>query len=193
MKKMSFVYILIVVVAVILIVFPFSTSARGGCCSSHGGVDCEAGRDQDGSVICKDGWRDSSCSYDEVSKCSFPSESGLINKSKSSENNTNASTNSKAKSISFEFGADKLAVLSFGILLYIISKSKKSKSDPQLSVAISETNRSNGLTNHRSNTYSYYGRCPKCGGKLLYKRGKYGAFIGCENYKDFGCDYTRNI
>ena len=24
--------------------------------------------------------------------------------------------------------------------------------------------------------------CPKCGNKLIYRRGKYGPFIGCTNY-----------
>lgn len=34
-----------------------------GACSSHDGVDCAAGPDSDGSVICNDGWRDSSVDY----------------------------------------------------------------------------------------------------------------------------------
>ena len=34
-----------------------------GACSSHGGVYCPAGPDDDGSVICQDGWRNSSVSY----------------------------------------------------------------------------------------------------------------------------------
>lgn len=32
--------------------------------------------------------------------------------------------------------------------------------------------------------------CPKCGGQLVQKKGKYGAFIGCSNYPE--CKYTRN-
>jgi len=34
-----------------------------GACGSHGGVDCPAGPDSDGSVICNDGYRDSSIKY----------------------------------------------------------------------------------------------------------------------------------
>lgn len=34
-----------------------------GACSHHNGVNCSAGADDDGSVICNDGWRDSSVSY----------------------------------------------------------------------------------------------------------------------------------
>ena len=34
-------------------------------------------------------------------------------------------------------------------------------------------------------------KCPKCGGKTVYKRGKFGKFIGCENYPD--CDHTAQI
>jgi len=33
--------------------------------------------------------------------------------------------------------------------------------------------------------------CPKCGGKLLEKTGKYGLFYGCANYPK--CEYTENI
>jgi len=33
--------------------------------------------------------------------------------------------------------------------------------------------------------------CPLCKGKLVQKNGKYGKFIGCENYPN--CKYTRNI
>mgnify|MGYP000031919201 CR=1 FL=1 len=34
--------------------------------------------------------------------------------------------------------------------------------------------------------------CPLCGGKLVYRNGKYGAFYGCSNCK-FGCRYTEQI
>lgn len=33
--------------------------------------------------------------------------------------------------------------------------------------------------------------CPKCGGKLLYKNGRNGQFIGCENFPE--CKHTENI
>jgi hypothetical protein len=44
--------------------------AASGACSSHGGVDCSAGADYDGSVICNDGWRGSSVSYSSMVMCS---------------------------------------------------------------------------------------------------------------------------
>lgn len=37
--------------------------SKQGACSSHQGVNCSAGRDKDGSVICNDGWRDSTVQY----------------------------------------------------------------------------------------------------------------------------------
>lgn len=43
--------------------------ATSGACSWHGGVNCAAGPDWDGSVICNDGWRDSSVSYSSMAKC----------------------------------------------------------------------------------------------------------------------------
>lgn len=33
--------------------------------------------------------------------------------------------------------------------------------------------------------------CPKCGGKLIKRRGKYGDFVGCSNYPK--CKYTRKV
>ena len=35
------------------------------------------------------------------------------------------------------------------------------------------------------------GRCPKCGGKLVLREGRYGRFYGCSNYPK--CNYTLNI
>ena len=34
-------------------------------------------------------------------------------------------------------------------------------------------------------------KCPRCGGQLQIKNGRYGKFIGCKNYPY--CQYTRNI
>jgi hypothetical protein len=47
-------------------VFAFATS---GACSGHGGVSCSAGSDNDGSVICNDGWRNSSVQYSSMVMC----------------------------------------------------------------------------------------------------------------------------
>ncbi len=35
--------------------------------------------------------------------------------------------------------------------------------------------------------------CPMCGGHLVRKKGPYGEFFGCSNYKTNGCRYKRNI
>lgn len=43
--------------------------AASGACSGHGGVSCGAGPDSDGSVICVDGWENSSVSYSSMVKC----------------------------------------------------------------------------------------------------------------------------
>ena len=34
-------------------------------------------------------------------------------------------------------------------------------------------------------------RCPRFGGSLRYKTGKFGRFQGCSNYPS--CEYTRNV
>jgi hypothetical protein len=49
--------------------FALPALATSGACSSHGGVDCSAGPDSDGSVICVDGWLNSSVSYSSMKKC----------------------------------------------------------------------------------------------------------------------------
>lgn len=51
--------------------FNFSSyiSARSGCCSGHDGVNCGAGSQGNGKVICNDGWRGSSCLYSEMAMC----------------------------------------------------------------------------------------------------------------------------
>ncbi len=47
--------------------------ATSGACSGHGGVSCSAGSDSDGSVICSDGWRNSSVAYSSMRECSVTS------------------------------------------------------------------------------------------------------------------------
>lgn len=37
------------------------------------------------------------------------------------------------------------------------------------------------------------GVCPRCGGKLVRRKGKFGEFYGCSNYYSKGCRYTLNI
>lgn len=44
--------------------------ATSGACSWHGGVNCSAGSDSDSSVICNDGWRDSTVPYSFTAECS---------------------------------------------------------------------------------------------------------------------------
>lgn len=43
--------------------------ATSGACSNHGGVYCSRGPDSDGSVVCNDGWKDSSVGYYEMKEC----------------------------------------------------------------------------------------------------------------------------
>lgn len=43
--------------------------ATSGCCSGHSGVNCAAGAQGNGHVICNDGWTGSSCSYASMVMC----------------------------------------------------------------------------------------------------------------------------
>lgn len=49
--------------------WPVYSFATSGACSGHGGVSCSSGSDYDGSVICNDGWRNSSVSYSSMVMC----------------------------------------------------------------------------------------------------------------------------
>ena len=57
----------------ILLALPFLSVdlvyATEGSCSWHGGVNCNAGPDLDGSEICKDGWRDSTVNFANSVEC----------------------------------------------------------------------------------------------------------------------------
>lgn len=35
--------------------------------------------------------------------------------------------------------------------------------------------------------------CPICGGRLEMKKGPYGEFYGCSNYKITGCTFKRKV
>jgi hypothetical protein len=59
----------IILCLVVMILGSSQAYARSGACSGHGGVNCAAGSDYDGSVICSDGWRNSSVSYSSMVKC----------------------------------------------------------------------------------------------------------------------------
>lgn len=66
MKKVLFAFL----GALLFLVFSVPVFATSGACSGHGGVNCAAGPDSDGSVICNDGWTGSSVSYSSMSSCS---------------------------------------------------------------------------------------------------------------------------
>lgn len=51
------------------LVLPIHSFAKSGCCSGHSGVNCAAGAQSNGNVICNDGWRGSSCSYSGMVMC----------------------------------------------------------------------------------------------------------------------------
>lgn len=54
----------------LLLIFSLITiQAKSGCCSYHEGVCCECGAQSDGRVICNDGWKGSSCYYNEMEMC----------------------------------------------------------------------------------------------------------------------------
>lgn len=59
----------IIFLSIFLLFFPIFTWAKSGCCSGHNGVNCAAGPQGNGNVICNDGWTGSSCLYSEMIMC----------------------------------------------------------------------------------------------------------------------------
>ncbi len=51
------------------IVCSIPIAVAAGACSGHEGVNCAAGADSDGSVICTDGWKGSSVQFSNVDEC----------------------------------------------------------------------------------------------------------------------------
>lgn len=75
----------ILITLFLLFVFlPFSPSlATSGACSWHDGVDCDRGRQSDGTVYCNDGWTDSMVEYDFTVECNqVGSQSDFVNLSR---------------------------------------------------------------------------------------------------------------
>lgn len=66
MRKISFNFVAVIG---FLILIPVNVFATSGACAYHGGVDCGAGQSYDGSVICNDGWKDSSVNYSDMEVC----------------------------------------------------------------------------------------------------------------------------
>ena len=56
-------------VLLLCVLFPYSVFATAGACSGHRGVDCSVIDTIDGSVICKDGWKNSSVLYSSMVSC----------------------------------------------------------------------------------------------------------------------------
>lgn len=68
------------------------------------------------------------------------------------------------------------------IILWIKNKKTKNKENIQQNEKIVTKNLS-------IKTKKYI--CPRCGGELVIKNGKYGSFIGCKNYPK--CTYTKEL
>lgn len=80
-------------------------------------------------------------------------------------------------------------ILILGLIFLIsILKHNKMKKKPHPMV-IEEFNEINEHVNNVVVFETY--RCPRCGGKLVYRHGPYGSFYGCENFPKNGCKYTR--
>ncbi len=62
-------FTLIIGTLFIVPVFIYRAGAVSGACSWHDGINCFAGRDYDGSVVCNDGWSGSATSYEFTEMC----------------------------------------------------------------------------------------------------------------------------
>lgn len=68
--KLKKILLVSAILTIAIILLPSKNiQATSGACSYHNGVNCYAGADYDGSVICNDGWRDSTVRYDSMEIC----------------------------------------------------------------------------------------------------------------------------
>jgi hypothetical protein len=65
-------------VLVIFLFLPAFTLATSGACSYHDGVNCSAGANYNGKVICNDGWTNSSVYFSDADECSYNSCSAFL-------------------------------------------------------------------------------------------------------------------
>jgi hypothetical protein len=76
MKKTILLTITLVFVGIIF--FNLPANATSGACSWHDGVDCNMGRQTDGTVYCNDGWKESIVEYDYMVKCNPKRRTSLV-------------------------------------------------------------------------------------------------------------------
>lgn len=62
-------FFILIVITSFLFIESLPAEAVEGTCSWHGGIDCSAGSDWDGSAICNDGWMDSNENYYSTKSC----------------------------------------------------------------------------------------------------------------------------
>jgi hypothetical protein len=60
-------------------ILPSISHATSGACSDHGGVNCSTGPNIDGSVVCNDGWMDSSVKYNDMDECKNINSNNCLN------------------------------------------------------------------------------------------------------------------
>ena len=170
--------------------------AQSGCCSHHGGVDCSAGADSDGSCICNDGWRDSSCSYN--SSCSITSNTSSNNNSNTSNTHSNSNKTTSNNSVNVKTETKEKRKSNFylwlliptGIFLFYKFNSigtKKTADYTKTNKQITKTY-SDDYTQTNSNDCII---CPNCGSIMVLRHGRRGWFYGCSNYPY--CTGTRKI
>lgn len=156
-------------------------ASGSGACSGHGGVACSMGPDSDGSVICNDGYRDSSVQYDDCEKCTIDSNNDTANNNGNSSNNRNSS-NKKENSGKIKDSKNSNSKFLYILIVFFVAlviknlfsiKKEKNKNN------IRQGNNYNGPL------------CPICGNRMVLRTGKYGMFYGCVNYPK--CKGTRRI
>lgn len=79
------------------------------------------------------------------------------------------------------------AIIPIGYWMFDFIKQRINNNTNIESKEIEEKNKNIAANSISYNKY----RCPKCGGSLVIRTGRYGKFLGCRNYPR--CKYTKNI
>lgn len=120
----------------IFLIFPIKANATSGCCSHHGGVNCNKIQ-SNGNVVCNDGWLGSTCSYDSMDMCSSYTP---IASNSSTTNPTNTANYNYGCTDSNAANYDSTANKSDGSCVYYINGC----TDPKASNFNSKANKDDG-------------------------------------------------
>ena len=191
-KKAVFLFILI-----ILLLIPVLSFAHPGRLDSNGGHYDRS----TGTYHYHDGLHSSDSGSSEVVRNDLPPVNNVISNSTNKKSQTNSISYPPSNKTEEDGNLGKvvLGALIGGGGVYYLTKKQKEKEQKSNKQEVSTQQHEEQstddkvektqITKKNKNKLKY--KCPRCGGELKIKSGKYGKFIGCSNYPN--CKYTKKL